>query len=203
MTVLTLKQEIASRLHDPASQIVTDQQLLTFINAAARDADVADWLVELEEDESLTLATATYNYNVPANFAIITEIKQEGATSDLYDVLVLPHKWALALNGGVPIIRFNSTFFTITNGKKLKLIGFKKPVTYTEDTDTVDVGIESFLRERATSYGAADLGRSTSGWARSYEQLFQDSFAVSESLLAAQKERQRERLAQFLVARQV
>jgi len=117
--------------------------------------------------------------------------------------VILPHEWELVLAGDLAYIRFDLRFASALGGEAITLTGFRQPAVYTADDDVVDVGMEAYLRERAKAYGAQYGGRSGSQWARQYEQLFQDSFTVSEEMLTKQLGRQQTRLKKYLVLRQV
>lgn len=184
MDVASLKKSIASHLHDPATRAVSDAQLLDFINDAARDAGNAGWLIDL--DRSVIISSQnTDQFTVPANFVYILNIynnSSPGATR------LEQFYWKLVLTGGTPKIYLDTRLTSQTNS--ITIEGYKRPSTYTSDTDTIDVGIESFLRERALAYAARYMARSGSQIAAQYEQLFQDAFAVSDQILQQQLSRQ-------------
>lgn len=83
LTVEELRDEISHHIQDPARTLISDGQLLEFINSAAWDAANKGWLVDLQDDESLYLATSTFEYAVPASFAYIHEIWEEGDATDV------------------------------------------------------------------------------------------------------------------------
>lgn len=184
MLISELKQELAINLDDPAMQKIVDSLYLIQINKAARDLRNSGWYIHLEEDESLTEVDSTYTYTIPASFVIISELRR-GETFDstvVYDVPIPRHNWEVGLDGGVAIIRFDSNFFTLQSGVSLKVMGQRRPTIYTADTDTVDIGCESFLSERATSYCARLLGLGGSELARGYAQIAEQ--ALRNSMLA-------------------
>lgn len=184
MNVDDIRDEIAHHLQDPAKAQVNNQQLLEFLNSAARDAGNEGVVIPLEDDESLTLIAADFDYAVPTSFAYIHEINMEtGVASGIYTILVPWARWRIIVDAGVPQILFSRDLFTITAGLKLKLRGHKRPVSYTDGAETVDIGLESFLRERAAAYGARFLTHGQSQRARTYDQMFQDAWQASEGLL--------------------
>lgn len=186
MDVSTLKKEVASHISDPAMRQVTGRQILSFLNSAARDAASRGIYIPLEEDESLELASNDYDYTVPSGFITIAEVWLENTTqAGLFDRLVPRYMWRLGLDAGVPVLRFNSDVFDIEAGKNLKLVGQKRPSTYTDDADTLDPGLESFLRERTISYSARYLARGGSNYSRQYATLAQESYATSELFLSS------------------
>jgi len=56
-----------------------------------------------------------------------------------------------------PVIVFDSRLYTFTAGDRLKVVGQKRPTEYTSDTETIQAGMESFIRERAIAYAARTL----------------------------------------------
>lgn len=188
MTVAELLQEVALRLGDPKAEKVTFDRLIVFLNAAARDAANEGWYLHEEEDESITLQSNTWDYAVPSGFAYISEIWVENATtSGLFDYFVPYHHWTVVLDGGVPKIRFNSRLFSIADGKRIKVVGQKRPTTsYTiSTTQNIDVGMESFLRERTTAYAASFLASAGPEFDQNMFQLSRDAWVISEQLLAS------------------
>ena len=201
MDILSLKADISTLLHDPAQQVFVTAQILRFINDAARDATLGGWLVDLNDDATLAFDGGT-DYTVPVDFDHIVELSTPGVFPGSKNLL-LPHEWELVLEGDLSLIRFDLRFASALDGETITIVGFRNPAVYTADDDVVDVGMEAFLRERAKAYGAQYGGRSGSQWARAYEQLFQDSFTVSEEMLTKQLGRQQARLKKYLVLRQV
>lgn len=188
MLISELKQEVAINLDDPAMQKVIDSVLLIQINKAARDLRNSGWYIDLEEDESITEVDSTYTYNIPASFVVISELRRGDSfdSTTVYDTPVPRHMWEVGLDGGVPIIRFDSNFWTLQSGVVLKVIGQRRPTIYTADTDLVDIGCETFLSERTTSYSARLLGLGGSELARSYAQIGEQAYRNSIIALSMQ-----------------
>ena len=183
LTVDELRDEIAHHIQDPASRLVNRQQLLEFINSAAWDAATNDWLLPLD-DESLETAGSTFEYNIPTNFLYIHEIWLESSVANQYDERILRNQWRLLLVGTTPTLVFDSSLFTIVATRNLKLVGHQRPTTeYSSGTDNIDLGLESFIRERAISYAARNLGRHQGLHAVTYAQLAADSYQTSQDLL--------------------
>jgi len=204
MDVITLSHRISTHLTDPAQRLVNTAQLLDIIKDAAEDASNGGWLIELEDNESLTFTTGTYEYAVPASFYFLSDLYYESTVAGVYTGIVLPHEWRLATNGAVPVIRFDKDYESIPTGRKLRVIGWRRPTTdYDADGDTIDAGMEAFLRERSLSYSARYLARDGSQFARQNEQLFQDAFGVSDKMLQERLIIQAKRMAEFQVQRQV
>jgi hypothetical protein len=66
---------------------VTEPVLLTFINRAARDLINSGWLLPQEHAENIELFTTEYEYDVPARFAYIKEIRVGDLTAGNADTL--------------------------------------------------------------------------------------------------------------------
>jgi hypothetical protein len=153
-TVLDLVDSIKGQLRDSDLVEVTITQLQGFINDAAQDAKNSGWLIVLEDDESLTWTANTYAYSVPASFAYVSELRVENtATSpSTWDEVVPDHFWEIRLDSSVPKF-FISRGFPIPNAKLMKVIGQERPTIYSSGAtglaETVDLGFESFLRDRA------------------------------------------------------
>jgi hypothetical protein len=188
-TVDELRDEIASHLQDPASRLVNRQQLLQFINSAAWDAANKGWVLETQ-DESLTLASDDYEYDVPAGLAYIHEIWQEAATgAGTYPTFIPWHQWEIVVDtGGTPAIHFSRDSFTITASIDLRLKGQTRPTTEYAEDGSIDPGMESFIRERAVMYAARNLSSQGGAHAQQYAQIEQTAQATSESLLQQQGE---------------
>jgi len=131
--------------------------LQTFLNAAVQDATGAGWLIVLEDDESLTWTANTYAYSVPSSFAYVKELRVEntGTTPSTWDEVVPDHFWEIRLDSSVPKF-FISRGFPIPNAKLMKVVGQKRPTLYSSGStglaETVDIGFEAFLRDRALAY---------------------------------------------------
>ena len=183
----TLKTGVALRCHDSAKTELSDTDYGVLVNQAVDDLAAAGIVLPLAEDESLTLATDDWQYDVPASFAYIKEIRQENAFSGgKYPNSLAPSLWRLTIDTSTtPVIQFDENEFTITNGAKLKIIGQKRVAQLT-GTDTVPVGVESFIRERAIAYAADILaggGSELSAWRRALsEQCYMRSLDIIRRL---------------------
>ncbi len=190
LTVAELKDEISHHIQDPSHFLVNTDQLLEFINSASWDAAAEGAVLPIEDNESLTISTGTFEYNVPATFAYIHEIWQEAtATSDIYPAFVPWNRWLLSYNGSNAIIRFSREYYTITNDIDLQVLGHRRPTPeYSEDTENIDAGLESFIRERAIAYAARNLSRTGDTAAQAYAQLYLDAIQSSTTILKEQTE---------------
>lgn len=155
-TVQGIVDSIMARLRPWDLLETTIEQVQIFINDAAQDARNVGWYVKLEDDESLTWATNTYEYNVPATFAYVSELRVENeATSpSTWDEIVPFHFWRISLDDSVPKF-FIHRGFAIPTARAMKVMGQKRPTIYSSGAtglaETIDLGFESFLRERAIS----------------------------------------------------
>lgn len=67
--------EVALNVGDPMMEIVKEPIILQFINRAARDLANSGWLIRHEDAENIALAANEYEYDVPANFAYIKQLR--------------------------------------------------------------------------------------------------------------------------------
>lgn len=165
--VSDVSAEIALRIHDVSNAEISAPQLITFINMAVKDARNAGWLIDLEEDESLTEAATTFSFAVPANFAYISRILRENTALGTYDTDIDRASWRLGLNGGVATLFFTEFRYDPLGGAHLKLIGQKRPTLYTAVGDTVDAFLDDYIREKATYYAGIFASFGESEYARS------------------------------------
>ena len=180
-----LQTEVALHAHDPSNGELSAAQLLTFIASAARDArHAAGWLIRLEDDESLTVVSNTYEYTIPASFAYISHLEMEEIISgtSVYVQEIPRSHWDITINAGVPAFKFN-TITQLTVGRRLKVHGQQRPTIYTVGTQTLDAGMESFLRERALYFVFRYLGAGLSELARWRQQMAIQSWQTSEMFL--------------------
>lgn len=153
-TIQDLLDSIKAQLRDSDLVEVTITQIQSFLNDAAQDAKNSGWLIDLEDDESLTWTNNTYEYAVPASFAYVSELRVENtATSpSTWDEVVPSHFWEIRLDSSVPTF-FIHRGFPIPDSRLMKVVGQKRPTIYSSGAtglaETVDSGFESFLRDRA------------------------------------------------------
>lgn len=190
LTIVELTDEISVHIQDPGHDLLNRAQLLEAINSAAWDALAEEWFLDTQ-DETLTTGSADYEYNVPAGLARIHEIWQETTTATaIYSTFVPWHQWEIVVDKlGVPAIHFSRESYSLTTTIDLRLKGQTRPTTeYSEDTDEVDTGMESFIRERAVSYAARNLARGGSAHAQQYAQLSVEAMERSMELMKQQGE---------------
>ena len=182
--VATLRDDCALMVHDPAYSEITKPQWLIFMRSAAADARNAGWLIRSEDDESITVTATAYDYTVPQPFAYIqTLILSETVNGVVNYIEEIPRShWDIRLNGGVPTISFD-TISSLVSGRTIKVIGQKRPTTYTSADEPVDAGMDSFLRERAMYFAFRYMGAGSSELAAFRRQMAQQCWQTSEMFL--------------------
>lgn len=73
-------------------------------------------------------------------------------------------RWQLKVGtaGGVPALWFDDQLFTVNQGRRLRLLGHRRPNdSYVIGVGAIDTGLESFIRERATAISAHQLSEHT------------------------------------------
>ncbi len=186
MNFAGVKAGVALRIHDPSKNELTDAQLGTLINQAIDDLTAAGIVLPLAEDESLTIASGTFTYSVPASFAYVRELRLESTTtSDKYPNAVHPSLWRLTIEtGSTPVIYFNENEFDSAthDSKSLKVIGQKRVAQLTS-SDTVPPGLEGFIRERTVAYAAEFVAGGQSELAQQRRRLSEVAWARSNEIL--------------------
>lgn len=278
MLVSELIDEVSLHIHDPSSQEVTRDQLLTFLNGATRDLTNSGWLLEIQHAENIELLTDQWEYDVPAGFAYVKELRLgdqtqgNGGTVDtgvnvdealdnsetvvdvgdasiftindliqvdseimlvtaldsattqntltvtrayfsttaathdtaadilrpladvVYDYIIPRAYWRDKLQSGGrnttqaalgsrPQFVFNSDYFSFTAGTPVQVVGQRRPSIYTLETETLDAGMESFLRERTLTFAARFASLGGSAISNMRRAIGQESLALSEQFL--------------------
>lgn len=195
MLVSDLQEELALHVHDVNNGEVTSAQWLMFINSAARDARTSGWLVRQTDDTSIEVSASTYEYDIPAGFAYIQELYIEETInqSSVYVREIPRSHWDVRLNAstGNPELAFN-TLSELTPSKHIRIIGQKRPTIYISPTQTIDAGMEGFIRERALYYGYRFLGAGLSELSKWRQDMAKMSFTTAESMLHRQPQEMRE-----------
>ena len=184
MLVSDLQDEVALHTHDIGKAEISAANLLVFINSAARDARNSGWLERLEDDESLEAAASTWEYDVPADFAYVEKlyIEETEENTDVYTNRIPEAHWEIRLNGSDPVFVFSSLQY-LPAGKNIKVVGQKRPTIYTTAGQTIDLGMESFLRERVLFFAFRYLGAGLSELARWRQSMATTSWQLSEAFL--------------------
>lgn len=181
MLLRELIDEIMEHLQLPDEIGLGIPSMMTYVNSAARDARNSGWLVHLEDDESITFAQDTWEYAVPASFAYVRDLRVENDTTSpsTWDEIIPEGYWAPPrIDAGVPKF-FLIRPFMIPVGLKMKVVGQKRPSLYSALTDTIDSGMESFLRERAIVYSMSFLRASAKSiWTETDSGVDSERFAM-------------------------
>jgi len=182
----TIGEMVALRVHDPSQVEITDTQYGLLVNSAIDDLSGAGVVLPLEEDESLTFSTTTFQYNVPAGFAFIQELRLESsASSGKYPTAIHPSLWTVVLDGAAAKFQFdeNEAPMSTWNGLKMKIRGQQR-VPQLTGADTVEPGLEAFIRERTVAYAAEFVAGGESELAAQRRRLSEVAWERSERLLA-------------------
>ena len=187
MLVSELQTELALHAHDTTGGELSPANWLSFIQTAARDARSNGWLVPLEDNETITVVSGTYEYAVPASFAYVDKLIIEETINgvSVYVHEIPRNHYEIRYNtitGAGPVF----SFFTITEltpDKLIKVVGQARPTVYTGAGNTIDPGMESFMRERALYFGFRYLGAGLSELARWRQQMSIQAWQTSEALL--------------------
>lgn len=185
MLLKDLREETSLAVHDPDFNEITKSQWTLFFRSAGMDARSSGWLLDVEDDESLTVADNTFNYAVPNGFAYIDSLMIE-ETSDGNSVYVreIPSvHYDIRLDGGKPVFAF-VTLSELNTGKHIKVIGQARPTIYTDENQQIDRGMETFIRERALYFAFRFLGAGLSELARWRQQMATYCFQTSEAMLS-------------------
>jgi len=153
MIVQHLIAEINLHLRQSGQGEFTSEQILLFLNSAAWDFRDGGWLLRMEDNEAIEVVANTSEYAVPDGFAYIKEVWMERTVNGAseYTIPISDSHWTLRLNGDEPVIFFY-TQTSLETGKKLKLVGQKRPTIYAGMSESVDPGMVARLRERAKFY---------------------------------------------------
>lgn len=183
-TIQQIQDGIALRARDTGQAEITSANIIKLINDAARDAASRGWLIPLADNTSLTYVTATYNYTVPASFAYIRDLLDDGDVIPRY-------YWRMRLISTNPTIVFfgEAADIRIVTDSVITVVGYKKPKEdYSAVGDTVDAGIEAFLRDRGLAYVLDYLSAGLSELDVLRERARERAFRDSESTLQRRQE---------------
>jgi hypothetical protein len=182
-TATALALQVALRVRDPEQEELTAAQYLSFVNMALDDLSAAGWLLPQAENETLTFATGTNEYAVPSGIAYIRRLMQPGSDGS-YDALgIIPsHFWWINHDAQ---IEFLADFASqMTDGKAIRITGQKRPSTGVVGSDTIQPGMEGFVRERAVAYAAEFLAAGDSNLAAFRQRMADSNWPKSEKMLA-------------------
>lgn len=183
-TLQSLIEDGGMHVHDPQFTELTRAEWLVFARSASQAAQSSGWLLYLQDDESISLVSNTYEYAVPANFAYIYNLEVESSTTGVYIDSVPRSHWEIRIDSGVPNFKFE-TITLLTNGRHLRITGQKRPTIYSGLSDTVDNQMEGYVMERMLFYAFRYLANGQSDLARWRQQMSQQSWQISEAMLRA------------------
>ncbi len=175
--VSDLQTSIALHLRDTGNDEITAARLITFINDASQDASNSGWYIPID-DAAVTTAADDVTIAVPGNLVYIKEILDDANLERLER-----HYWTMSLVGG------DATFVFYPAARPIgasKIHGWRRPTIYTAAGDTVDPGLESFLRDRAAAYALGYMAAGQSELDRTRIQSRELKMRDSESLLQRQ-----------------
>ena len=171
---------VALRVADPTQVQRTAAQYLSFVTMAVNDLSGV-WLLPKTEDTSITLATSTYNYDVPSGFAYIHQLIVADSDDQYPASNVVPHHmWEIRSVSGAPEIQFWKDFHNLDVGRKLKVIGQKRFSTTIDGSSTIPAGSETFIRERAAAYAFESLAAGSDELAQRRARSAEQAWAKSE-----------------------
>jgi len=85
-------------------------------------------------------------------FAYVTELREESDTSPTtYDIITPEHQWRMGTISDAPYFILDSYLWAPRAGKAFKVVGQRRPTTYTSDSEAVEANFEAFLRERSAA----------------------------------------------------
>ena len=147
-TVLDIIDSVKARMREDDRIEVTFAQMLSFINDAAQDLVASGWVIQ-DSDEAAAFVSGTYEYAVPSGIAFVHEIRVENTvtTPSTWDEIIPLHFWRIGEYDS-PMINFHKAF-PLPDAKLMRVLGQKRPSLYTATADTVDLGMEPYIRESA------------------------------------------------------
>jgi len=182
LTGNTLADRVAERCRDGTNTENLQANYLLFMNDAVADLHAAGWYAEVEENETITLVTDDYEYDVPATFVSIYELRVVSAGGE-YDTIIPRWQWRIGYDGDKPQIFFDTRYFTLINGRTVKVVGQCRFVDLA-GTTAVPLPIIAFIRERAVYYAANALIAGNSKLDQERARIAEQAWNLSEMLLA-------------------
>ena len=185
-TATALALRVSYRVHDKDQAEISAADYLTFVNDAIDDLVAAGWLERQSEDVTTSMVTDTFDYSVPSGFAYVQFLIEEDANEagKYPGPKTADHLWWIGLVSGTPTFHFDSNLWFPTNGKKIKIVGQKRPTQSIAGSATIVSGMEAFIRERATHYAAGYLAAGVSELSQWRKDLSEISYRNSEKMLA-------------------
>ena len=186
VTTADIINRIASQVRPWGDIEMTIAQMTLFVNQALEDAASSGWLIDIEDDESLTFSASTYEYSVPSSFAYIGSLRVENSSTSpsTWDERIPVPFWEIRFDTAAKF--YINRAWPIPVGKKIKVIGQRRPILVTTISSTIEVGMEAFVRERAIAYalGFQSTGSAELSVDQSHIALMDRKMAHSERLLS-------------------
>ena len=159
-TATAVGLQVSRRINDASQVALNAAAILDFVNMALADLSAAGWLQPQNEDTTLTVVAAQFAYTVPSGFAYIRRLQIADSDGTYPSDMVIPqHQWELSIVGGVAkLVFWPDVADRLITGRAIKVIGQKRPSVGVAGGDTIVPGMEAFVRERAASYAAEQLG---------------------------------------------
>lgn len=173
-TAQNIVDSLEVHIRDTTNSEVSEAQLLRFLNDAAQDVSNR-WWIPLEDDESVSFSAVSVS--VPASFAYLREIRY----GTNYNSVVPRHYWDVRVDGGVAKVFFDARLTDVSG--TLKFVGWKRPKVDYVLADTIEIGIESFLRERAACFAYRFMAAGLSELDRLRASLSEAAFQKSELIV--------------------
>lgn len=187
VTTADIIDRIASQVRPWGDFEMTIAQMQLFINQAIEDAASSGWLVDLEDAEALEFSANTYEYDVPSSFAYVGSLRVENSSTSpaTWDERIPYAFWEIRFDNSLSKFYFNRAW-PLPVGKKLKVIGQRRPALVTTLGGNIEVGMEAFVRERAIAYalGFQSTGSAELSVDQSHIALMDRKMAHSERLLS-------------------
>lgn len=101
-------------------------------------------------DESVPLATDTYQYNLSTHFLYVSNIFTESATAGVWDMEkpIDPRYWRVVKKATI-VVEFVKELWTPTDGRKLRIIGLASPSKLDIDTELCPVNPAFIVNQAA------------------------------------------------------
>ena len=147
-TVQTLIDSIEIQIRDFDNSEMTAARLLILIADASREAGSSGWVrpVEIDVDDPDT----DLKVAVGSGIDWIKDLRGRN-NADRTEVIER-HYWRLAMDGTDPALYFEAEWTTRYSLTDLAAEGWIRPTVYTALGNTVDPGMEAFLRTRAAAH---------------------------------------------------
>ena len=171
-TVQNLIDSIELHIRDTGNDEVTSAQLERLINDAAQDASSSGWMIPLEDNTVTVVAGAVA---VPDSFVFVKEIRITAT-----DIRVERHYWYMEIRSDNPSFIFDPS---VRPAGAATVTGWRRPTIYSDAGDTIDAGLEAFLRERGAAYALGHMAAGMSELDRFRVQHRELKMRDSEALL--------------------